>query len=190
RIDKKMQEDPETKFMVLVSYLEVYKEVLKENLAELVVKDKDQLAEMLDQGNGVRHETALHAKVNLVSLPMVNNEGIKINLSLTTLGNVIKALAEGKKGHVPYRDSKLTRLLQQSLGGNSMTSMIATLSPADYNYDETLSTLEYANRAKSIKNETKRNEVSLLLNACGHACVIGGHAGREPTFDSRAAGGD
>ena len=73
------------------------------------------------------------------------------------LGNVINALSEGKK-HVPYRDSKLTRLLQESLGGNSGTVMIATISPADYNYDETVSTLKYANRAKSIANVVSRNE--------------------------------
>jgi hypothetical protein len=73
------------------------------------------------------------------------------------LGNVISALSEGGK-HIPYRDSKLTRLLQDSLGGNSKTMMIAAISPADYNYDETLSTLRYANRAKNIKNKPKVNE--------------------------------
>ena len=76
-------------------------------------------------------------------------EGAKINLSLSALGNVISALSEGKPGkHVPYRDSKLTRLLQDSLGGNTKTLMVAAISPADYNYDETTSTLRYANRAK------------------------------------------
>ena len=74
------------------------------------------------------------------------------------LGNVIKALVDGHSQHVPYRDSKLTRLLQDSLGGNTKTVMIAALSPADYNYDETLSTLHYANRAKSIKNKPRINE--------------------------------
>ena len=69
--------------------------------------------------------------------------------------NVITALVDGKSSHVPYRDSKLTRLLQDSLGGNTKTVMIAALSPADYNYDETLSTLRYANRAKNIKNKPK-----------------------------------
>lgn len=74
-------------------------------------------------------------------------EGIKINLSLTALGNVISALVESGKGkHIPYRDSKLTRLLQDSLGGNTKTVMIAAIGPADYNYEETLSTLRYANR--------------------------------------------
>lgn len=85
-------------------------------------------------------------------------EGIKINLSLTALGNVISALVDGKSAHVPYRDSKLTRLLQDSLGGNTKTVMIAAVSPADYNYEETLSTLRYAARAKAIKNKPRVNE--------------------------------
>ena len=86
-------------------------------------------------------------------------EGIKINLSLSALGNVISALSEGRKGgHIPYRDSKLTRLLQDSLGGNTKTMMIAAISPADYNFEETMSTLRYANRAKNIKNKPKINE--------------------------------
>lgn len=85
-------------------------------------------------------------------------EGIKINLSLTALGNVISALVDGKSAHIPYRDSKLTRLLQDSLGGNTRTVMIAACSPADYNYEETLSTLRYAARAKAIKNKPKVNE--------------------------------
>jgi kinesin family protein 3/17 len=86
-------------------------------------------------------------------------EGIKINLSLTSLGNVIQALVEGGgKAHVPYRDSKLTRMLQDSLGGNAKTVMVANLGPADYNFDETMSTLRYANRAKNIKNKPKINE--------------------------------
>ena len=85
-------------------------------------------------------------------------EATKINLSLSALGNVISTLVDGKSSHIPYRDSKLTRLLQDSLGGNSNTLMLATISPASYNFDETLSTLRYANRAKSIKNKTKINE--------------------------------
>ena len=86
-------------------------------------------------------------------------EGAKINLSLTALGNVINALVDGKKGgHIPYRDSKLTRLLQDSLGGNTKTLMIASVSPADDNYDETLTTLRYAARARNIKNTPKVNE--------------------------------
>lgn len=79
-------------------------------------------------------------------------EATKINLSLTALGKVISCLVEGKGGFVPYRDSKLTRLLQDSLGGNSKTVMIATVSPCNSSYDETLSTLKYASRAKYITN--------------------------------------
>ncbi|KAJ1566037.1 Kinesin-like protein kif3b [Nowakowskiella sp. JEL0078] len=85
-------------------------------------------------------------------------EATKINLSLSALGNVISALVDGKSSHIPYRDSKLTRLLQDSLGGNARTLMLATMSPASYNYDETISTLRYANRAKNIKNKPKVNE--------------------------------
>lgn len=85
-------------------------------------------------------------------------EAIKINLSLSALGNVISALVDGKSSHVPYRDSKLTRLLQDSLGGNAKTIMIANIGPASYNYEETLTTLRYANRAKNIKNKPRVNE--------------------------------
>ena len=85
-------------------------------------------------------------------------EATKINLSLSALGNVISALVDGTSSHIPYRDSKLTRLLQNSLGGNAKTVMCANAGPADYNYDETLSTLRYANRAKNIKNKPKINE--------------------------------
>mmetsp|Transcript_87412 Transcript_87412/g.155035 ORF Transcript_87412/g.155035 Transcript_87412/m.155035 type:complete len:784 (+) Transcript_87412:57-2408(+) len=85
-------------------------------------------------------------------------EATKINLSLSALGNVISALVDGKSAHIPYRDSKLTRLLQDSLGGNTKTVMVANIGPADYNYDETASTLRYAYRAKSIKNKPRINE--------------------------------
>ncbi|KAK2116214.1 Chromosome-associated kinesin kif4a [Saguinus oedipus] len=81
-------------------------------------------------------------------------EGININRGLLCLGNVISALGDDKKGgFVPYRDSKLTRLLQDSLGGNSHTLMIACVSPADSNLEETLNTLRYADRARKIKNK-------------------------------------
>ncbi|KAL7535976.1 hypothetical protein ACHAXR_006842 [Thalassiosira sp. AJA248-18] len=98
-------------------------------------------------------------------------EATKINLSLSALGNVISALVDGKSNHIPYRDSKLTRILQDSLGGNTKTGltilslrfilskvMCANAGPADYNYDESLSTLRYANRAKNIKNRPVINE--------------------------------
>jgi len=85
-------------------------------------------------------------------------EAKKINMSLSSLGNVIKALVDGKSKHIPYRDSKLTRLLQDSLGGNTKTLMIAAVSPSSDAYEETLSTLRYADRAKNIKNKPKINE--------------------------------
>ncbi|XP_022823519.1 kinesin-like protein Klp68D isoform X2 [Spodoptera litura] len=84
-------------------------------------------------------------------------EASRINQALSSLGNVISALAENSP-HVPYRDSKLTRILQDSLGGNSKTIMIANIGPASYNYDETITTLRYAHRAKAIKNKPVRNE--------------------------------
>lgn len=85
-------------------------------------------------------------------------EATKINLSLSVLGNVISALVDGKSTHIPYRNSKLTRLLQDSLGGNSKTVMCATISPSDINYMETISTLRYASRAKNIQNRMRVNE--------------------------------
>nr|CCA16082.1 kinesinlike protein putative [Albugo laibachii Nc14] len=215
-------------YLVTVSYLEIYNEVLKDllspsvkmlkirehpdlgiyvdNLAELVVKEPNDVARLLQQGNRVRQvaatqmneqssrshscftikvlskkaetangiskETTMTAKINLVDLAGSERasktgasgdrlkEGAAINKSLSALGNVITMLTDRskKKQHVPYRDSKLTRLLQESLGGNSLTVMIAAISPADDNYDETLTTLQYATRAKAIKNATKRNE--------------------------------
>lgn len=221
------------KFMVTVSYLEIYNEVIKdllhpsdkvlkirehpeigiyvEDLVELVVTSSEQVSELLLQGNKVRavastkmnsrssrshscftisieqlsHQTMrregsdeeivskitkLQSKINLVDLAGSERasktgaggqrlrEGASINKSLSALGNVINALAAVGRKHVPYRDSKLTRLLQESLGGNSRTTMIATISPSAYNYEETLSSLQYANRAKRITNEAKRNE--------------------------------
>uniref|UniRef100_A0A8C4H0T8 Kinesin family member 21B n=1 Tax=Dicentrarchus labrax TaxID=13489 RepID=A0A8C4H0T8_DICLA len=87
-------------------------------------------------------------------------EGISINCGLLALGNVISALGDQAKkgGHVPYRDSKLTRLLQDSLGGNSRTVMIACISPSDRDFMETLNTLKYANRARNIKNKVVVNQ--------------------------------
>lgn len=110
----------------------------------------------------------LAAKLNLVDLAGSERasktgaqgqqlrEGAAINTSLMALGSVINALSEGK--FVNYRNSKLTRLLQESLGGNAATVMLAAVSPADYNFDETMSTIRYAQRAKKITNKVTRNE--------------------------------
>ncbi|XP_069479620.1 kinesin-like protein KIF18A isoform X2 [Ambystoma mexicanum] len=90
-------------------------------------------------------------------------EGANINRSLLALGNVINALADpkSKKQHIPYRNSKLTRLLKDSLGGNCRTIMIAAVSPSAFSYEDTYNTLKYANRAKDIKSAVKSNIVSL-----------------------------
>ncbi|SPQ97763.1 Kinesin motor domain-containing protein [Plasmodiophora brassicae] len=131
-------------------------------------------------------------------------EGCAINQSLSALGNVISSLADmagGKKGvFVPYRSSKLTRLLQDALGGNSKTVMIAALSPADVNYDETLSTLKYADRAKKIQNKAVINENpadtmirklkeenARLLKLLESKGIDGGVPGEAPAADGQSA---
>lgn len=122
-----------------------------------------------DGPNESMNEEYLCAKLHLVDLAgserakrtgsdgLRFKEGVHINRGLLALGNVISALGDEKKRregvHVPYRDSKLTRLLQDSLGGNSRTVMIACISPADINAEETLNTLKYANRARNIQNK-------------------------------------
>ncbi|KAI9097958.1 hypothetical protein K1719_025729 [Acacia pycnantha] len=134
----------------------------------------------MEQKNG---SDILCAKLHLVDLAgserakrtgadgMRLKEGIHINKGLLALGNVISALGDEKKrkegGHVPYRDSKLTRLLQDSLGGNSKTVMIACVSPADTNAEETLNTLKYANRARNIQNKAiiNRDPVTAQVQA-------------------------
>ena len=121
-----------------------------------------------DENSGKAHIRA--GKLNLVDLAGSERqaktgatgerlkEATKINLSLSALGNVISALVDGKSSHIPYRDSKLTRLLQDSLGGNAKTVMVANIGPAEYNYEESITTLRYANRAKNIKNKPRVNE--------------------------------
>ncbi|XP_011300318.1 kinesin heavy chain isoform X2 [Fopius arisanus] len=88
----------------------------------------------------------------------VLDEAKNINKSLSALGNVISALADGNKTHIPYRDSKLTRILQESLGGNARTTIIICCSPASFNESETKSTLDFGKRAKTIKNVVCVNE--------------------------------
>ncbi|BGP13736.1 hypothetical protein JCM10213_009049 [Rhodosporidiobolus nylandii] len=130
-------------------------------------------AEEPTAANGVESWTTLSSKLHLVDLAGSERlkrtaaagerarEGISINSGLSALGNVISALGDPTKKatHVPYRDSKLTRLLQDSLGGNSKTMMVACISPTEYNLHETMSTLQYANRARNIRNHAQVNEV-------------------------------
>ncbi|XP_062066818.1 kinesin-like protein KIF28 [Lepus europaeus] len=110
-------------------------------------------------------------------------EGSRVNLSLTSLGNVISALADAAMGkkvlHIPYRDSVLTKLLQSALGGNSRTTLIAAISPADICYEETLSTLRYAERAKKIRNAAVVNAWTLMrdLRAENKLLLRGGNHG-------------
>lgn len=110
-------------------------------------------------------------------------EAKKINRSLSALGMVINALTDGKSTHVPYRDSKLTRILQESLGGNSRTTLIVNCSPTAYNADETLSTLRFGVRAKSIQNNARVNAElapeelrALLRKASAQAATYRAHA--------------
>lgn len=138
--------------------------------SELMSNDLNSAETVAEEQNGLR--TRLVSKFHFVDLAGSERlkktnaegdrkkEGISINQGLLALGNVISALGDEsrKTGHVPYRDSKLTRMLQDSLGGNSKTLMLACVSPSDANYSETLSTLHYANRAKNIKNKVSINE--------------------------------
>ncbi|KAG8567828.1 hypothetical protein GDO81_013790 [Engystomops pustulosus] len=100
-------------------------------------------------------------------------EGANINRSLLALINVINALADAKnkKAHIPYRDSKLTRLLKDSIGGNCRTVMIAAISPSFLSYDDTYNTLKYANRAKEIKLSLKSNVINLDCHISKYAAV-------------------
>ena len=131
------------------------------------------IVEQSERGQGASTNIQI-GKLSLIDLAgserasVTNNRGIRlleganINRSLLALGNCITALSDGGKGvFVPYRDSKLTRLLKDSLGGNCMTVMIANVSPSHMNYEDTRNTLKYANRAKNIKTEVQVNRVTV-----------------------------
>lgn len=97
-------------------------------------------------------------------------EAASINQSLLTLSRVTACLVE-RQPHIPYRESKLTRLLQDSFGGRTKTSMIATISPAQSNFEETLSTLDYAHRAKSVANKPEVNQ-KVAQNVIMKVCIF------------------
>ena len=103
-------------------------------------------------------------------------EGANINKSLLALGNCINALHEnntsGKNNYVPYRDSKLTRLLKDSLGGNCQTVMIANIGPSIKHFEDTHNTLKYANRAKNIKTSAQRNILSVEYHVSQYTDII------------------
>jgi kinesin family member 18/19 len=103
-------------------------------------------------------------------------EGANINRSLLSLGNCINALGKkgGKGAYIPYRDSKLTRLLKDSLGGNCRTVMITCVSPASKTFEETVNSLKYANRAKNIKTNVKRNVLNVKYHITEYKSLISG----------------
>ena len=223
---ERLEAMPECEFSVRVSFMEIYNEdlfdllgssldsqklrifedsarkgsVFVQGLEETIVRDKNEVYEILERGRAKRqtaatlmnaHSSRSHSlfsvtvhikesavtgeemlktgKLNLVDLAGSENVGRSgavdkrlreagtINQSLLALGRVITALVE-RAPHVPYRESKLTRLLQDSLGGRTKTSIIATISPASCNVEETLSTLDYAHRAKNILNRPEINQ--------------------------------
>ncbi|CAG8528769.1 1676_t:CDS:2, partial [Acaulospora colombiana] len=124
------------------------------------VSSMNRLNKQFDEGAG--ELVTVTSKYHFVDLAGSEREGISINSGLLALGNVISALGDPNKAkhttHIPYRDSKLTRLLQDSLGGNAQTLMIACVSPAEFNLNETVNTLKYANRARNIKNNASVNQ--------------------------------
>ncbi|MCP9259625.1 Kinesin-like protein [Dirofilaria immitis] len=170
--------DVDLEFHIKVSYFEIYNEkirdlldVTKMNLA--IHEDKNRVPYVKEPQNDsslVQRKlwlALMKEKIIDMLLLQVSKTGAEgtvleeaknINKSLSALGNVIAALAEGTKGHVPYRDSKLTRILQESLGGNSRTTIVICCSPASVNEAETKSTLMFGQRAKTIKNVVIVNE--------------------------------
>ncbi|MGH0163651.1 UNVERIFIED_CONTAM: hypothetical protein FKN15_064608 [Acipenser sinensis] len=196
-------------FTVKVSYIEVYKEELRDLLEletsfkdmhiredekgntvivgarESLVETADEVISLLESGNAARHTgttqmnkhssrshtiftiTLISSKFHFFDLAGSERaaktgntgerfkESIQINSGLLALGNVISALGDPKRKslHVPYRDTKITRILKDSLGGNTKTVMITCISPSSLNFDESLNSLKYANRAKNIKNK-------------------------------------
>lgn len=127
--------------------------VTEEEVKNKKVKKQARLS-MIDLAGSERAAYTMNKGMRMI-------EGANINKSLLALGNCINALSKGKKGHVPFRDSKLTRLLKDSLAGNCRTVMIANVSPSVSCYEDTLNTLKYANRAKDIKTVQKMNVVGI-----------------------------
>ncbi|GAM20458.1 hypothetical protein SAMD00019534_036330, partial [Acytostelium subglobosum LB1] len=210
-----IQQEPGREFLLRVSYMEIYNEVINDllapeslnlkihekpngeiyvgNLKEEIVLSPDHVMSLISAGEAYRHvgstnfneqssrshtifrlvveskETASTGS-NLIDLAgserasegvqaIRNKEGAYINKSLLTLGSVISKLSEKTTGHINYRDSKLTRILQNSLSGNSKIAIVCTITLASNNFEETHSTLKFASRAKKITNHARLNEV-------------------------------
>ncbi|KAJ0402760.1 hypothetical protein ATCC90586_007671 [Pythium insidiosum] len=153
RVESREQATPQYSAELRVRFLEVYGEEIRDLLGQLSGPESGDSKVTLREGESAEGKRL--------------KEGIDINKGLLALGNVISALGDDKKRgrvHVPYRDSKLTRMLQDSLGGNSRTLMLCCVSPADVNFEETLNALKYANRARNIKNKpvVNRDEGSAM----------------------------
>ncbi|KAF4576582.1 hypothetical protein EYR36_004560 [Pleurotus pulmonarius] len=173
-----VESDPHLEYLVKVSYMEIY----LERIRDLLCPQNDNLQVHEEKSKGVyvknlsdyyqrNTESGTMKTGNLYLVDLAGSEKVgktgasgqtleeakKINKSLSALGMVINALTDGKAKHIPYRDSKLTRILQESLGGNSRTTLIINCSPSSYNEAETLSTLRFGIRAKSIKNSARVN---------------------------------
>jgi len=139
----------------------------KDNAPGTVAKIKVSKLSLVDLAGSERAANTKNSGIRLI-------EGANINRSLLALGNCINALGEkGNKGNfVPFRDSKLTRLLKDSLGGNCRTVMIANISSAESSFEETLNTLKYANRAKNIKTHVKRNVLNVNHHISEYVSLI------------------
>ncbi|VAH17297.1 unnamed protein product [Triticum turgidum subsp. durum] len=167
-----IQETPGREFLLRVSYLEIYNEVINDLLdptgQNLRVREDAQMIESSDRGD--EYDGAMYSQLNLIDLAgsessktettgLRRREGSYINKSLLTLGTVIGKLSEGRATHIPYRDSKLTRLLQSSLSGHGHVSLICTITPASSNMEETHNTLKFASRAKRVEIYASRNRL-------------------------------
>jgi len=141
----------------------------KDKTADIQIEIKYGKLSLIDLAGSERASATHNRGIRLI-------EGANINRSLLALGNCINALCEanekGTKPHVPFRDSKLTRLLKDSLGGNSRTVMIANISPASSTFEDTYNTLKYANRAKNIKTQVNRNVLNVQYHISNYTNII------------------
>jgi len=150
----------------------IEQKIVKDVGAEVEKKEGEEAAQVTEEISSKFHFVDLAGSERIKktgATGMLLKEGISINKGLLCLGQVISALTDANKAkeHIPYRDSKLTRILQDSLGGNSRTTMIACVSPAESNLEESLSTVKYASRARNIKNKpvVNRDPNSMLIES-------------------------
>ncbi|KAG0485244.1 hypothetical protein HPP92_009323 [Vanilla planifolia] len=169
-----IQETPSREFLLRVSYLEIYNEVVNDLLnpagQNLRIREDLQTIESTPCGDYREGEAVNLSQLNLIDLAgsessrvettgLRRKEGAFINKSLLTLGTVISKLTEGRAAHIPYRDSKLTRLLQSSLSGQGRVSLICTVTPSSSNAEETHNTMKFAHRAKRIEILASQNKI-------------------------------